>query len=69
MPGDIILHMCTINENHMMYAVPETWSMTDIIFSPFGPFCALVDPQTTRKIIILKKYKKLLEIPFYVSVP
>ena len=55
MPGDIISHMSTINENHMMYAVPETWSMTDIIFSPFGPFCALLDPQTTRKIIILKK--------------
>ena len=43
-PGDIIiLHMCTINENHMMYImVPEIWSATEFVlildhFLPFYP--------------------------------
>ena len=37
MPQDIIiLHLCTTNDNHMMYMVPEIWSALDIIFSHFG---------------------------------
>ena len=42
--GDIIiLHMCTINGNHMIM-VPEIWSMTDRIFCHFGLFFALLPP-------------------------
>ena len=39
-------HMCTINENHMMYGSwdIEIWSATDRIFSHFGPFSALLPP-------------------------
>ena len=47
MPGDIIvLYMCTINENHMMYGcmVPEIWSTTERIFCHFGPLFALLPP-------------------------
>ena len=41
-PGDmIILHMCTINGNHVMYG-PEIWSMTDKFFCHFGPFFDLL---------------------------
>ena len=70
LPGDIILfHMCTINDNHMMYG---SWDMEHdrqnflsfwTIFCPFTPL-------TTQKIKILKKWKKHLEISsFYTSVP
>ena len=38
-PGDIIiLHMSTLNQNHLMY---DSWDMEhDRIFSHFGPFFA-----------------------------
>ena len=40
-PRDIILlHMCTINDNHMMYGSGNTEH--DIIFCHFGPFFALL---------------------------
>ena len=42
-PGDIILHMCTINDNYMIM-VPEIWSMTNTIFCNFGPFFVLLLP-------------------------
>ena len=43
--GDImILHLCTTNNNHMMYMVPEIKSTTDRIFCHFGPFFALLPP-------------------------
>ena len=68
-PRDIIiLHMCTINDNHMMYG---SWDMEHdrqnflsfwTIFCPFTPL-------TTQKIKILKKWKKHLEISFYICVP
>ena len=69
-PGDIItLNKRTINDNHMMYV---SWEMKRhrrnflsfwIVFCPFTPL-------TTRKIKILKKWKKYLEISsFYTSVP
>ena len=41
-PRDIILHMCTINENHFMY-VPQIWSATNRISGHFGQFFALLD--------------------------
>ena len=58
MPGDInILHLCTPNDNHMMYG---SWNMECnrhnflsfwFIFCPFKSL-------TTQKINILKKWKK-----------
>ena len=68
-PGDItILHMCPINDNHTMYG---SWDMEcDRIFCHFGPFFALLPPWNPKKIKILKKLKKTLEIlSFYTSVP
>ena len=69
-PGDIIiLHMCTINDNHMVYG---SWDMERdrqnflSFWTIFCPFTLL----TTRKIKILKKWQKRLEISsFYTSVP
>ena len=65
----IILHICTINDNHMMYG---SW---DIVrdgqnflkfWTTFRPF----SPLTNWKIKILKKWKKCLEIlPSYIGVP
>ena len=56
----IILHMCTINDDHMMYG---SWDMVHdrqiffffFMLSHFHPFIPLV---TTIKIKILKKWKK-----------
>ena len=63
-PGDIIIsHMCT--KNHNMLSVPETWHVMDVVvIFHFGLFFAPFNPLTARK-IILKKWKKRLEIPFY----
>ena len=69
-PGDIIiLHICTINDNHMMYG---SWDMEYdgqkflsflTIFCPFTPL-------TTWKMKILKKWRECLEISyFYNSAP
>ena len=42
-PGDIIiLHMCTINDNHMMYGSWDMEHVTDRIFCHFGLFFALL---------------------------
>ena len=63
-PGDIILlHMCTINEDHMIY---DSWDIRHDgqFFVILGPFTLL----TTQKIKILKKWKKRLEILFYTCV-
>ena len=40
----IILHMCTINDNHMMYVFLEIWSVTDRMFCNFGWFFILLPP-------------------------
>ena len=63
----IILHMCTMNENHMRYgSCDREW---DRIFSHFGPFCPFA-PLTIQIITILKKQKKHLEmLSFYTCVP
>ena len=72
-PGDIIiLHRCTINDNHMMYG---SWDMKhdEQNFSSFWTvFCPLLPPpfpRTSQKIKILKNWKKCLEISFCTSVP
>ena len=69
-PRDIIiLHMCTINDNHTMYG---SWDMKcdgQNFLSFWTIFCTFI-PLTTRKIKILKNWKKHLEISsFYTSVP
>ena len=57
MPGDIIiLHMCTINDNHIMYG---SWDMKcdrQNFLSFWTIFCHLT-PTTTPKIKILKSWK------------
>ena len=65
----IILQLHTINDNHMMYA---TWDIKGnrqnflSFWTIFSPFTLL----TTQKIMILKNWKKHLEISsFYISVP
>ena len=71
-PGDIIiLLICTINDNHMMYG---SWDMERdrhnffVILDRFLPFYTPL--LTTPKVIILKKWEKSLEIlSFYTSVP
>ena len=70
-PRDIItLHMCTINDNHMMYG---SWNMEhdgqNYILSFWTIFCTFA-PLTTWKIKILKKWKNHLEIlSLYTCVP
>ena len=47
-PGDImILHMCTIHDNHIMNGSRD-WSVTDRIFCHFGPFFALLPPNNLK---------------------
>ena len=63
-PGDIItLHMCTINDNHMMYG---SWDMKhdrQNVLSFLTVFCNFTPPSLkTQKIKILKNWKKNLEI-------
>ena len=44
-PEDIIiLHMCTINNNHMMYGSYEIWSVRERIFYQFGTIFAILPP-------------------------
>ena len=69
-PRDIIiLHMCTLNDNHMMYGPRDTkcnWQNFLSFWTIFCPFTPLI----TQKIKILKKWKNLLKISsFYTSVP
>ena len=69
-PGDIIiLHLCTINDNHIMYGSWDMESDEQNFLSFWTIFCPF-NPLTTRKIKILKKWKIQLEIlSFYTCVP
>ena len=69
-PGDIIiLHMCTLNDNHMMYGCCDMERDRRNFLSFWTIFC-LLTPLKTRKIKILKKWKKRLKIlSFYTNVP
>ena len=65
----IILHMCTLNENHMMYG---SWDMECDRYNFFSSWTifAILPLPTTQKIKMLKEWKNLLEIPsFHTSVP
>ena len=68
-PRDIItLHKCVINDNNMMYG---SWNMKcdgQNFLSFWTAFCPFT-PLTTRKIKLLKNWKKLMEISFYTSAP
>ena len=56
--GDIIiLHMCTINDSHMMYGFWDMKYDEHNFLSFWTVFCPLT-PLTTRKIKILKNWKK-----------
>ena len=55
-PGDIIiLHMCTVIDNHMMYG---TWDIKCDIICHFGPFFALLPPEQPKKSKFNKNNKK-----------
>ena len=59
-PGHIIiLHLCTTNDNQMMYG-PEIWRATDKFLSFWFIFCPFTSPLplTTQKIKLLKKWRK-----------
>ena len=59
-PDIIILYMCTINETHMMYVF---WDMKhDRPFAILGHFFPFYSTKNPKKINILKKWKKNLEI-------
>ena len=61
-PGDIVvLHMCTINDNHMMYGF---WDMErdELNFLSFWTIFCPFTPIETWKIKILKRWKKRVEI-------
>ena len=69
-PGDIILHKCAKNHDHMLYC---SWGMAhnrcNCYFS-FGTIFCPFTPLTAWKIRILKKRKKALEISsFYICAP
>ena len=63
----IILHMCTLNDSHMMYG---SWDMErdgQNVLSFWTIFC-LFTPLKKRKFKILNKMKKSLNISFYINV-
>ena len=58
-PGDFIIsHMCTTNDNHMMYGSCDIECNGQNILSFWNIFC----PLTTPKKFFLKKWNKCLEI-------
>ena len=62
MSGDIfILHLCTANDDHMMYGSSDIKHGRQNVLLFWAIFCLFI-PLTTRKIKILKKRKKFLEI-------
>ena len=58
-PADIIiLHMCTINDNHMMYD-SKLSSATDRIFCHFEPFFAFLPPNNPKN----QNFEKMKKMP------
>ena len=56
-PGDIILHMCTKNENHMMYGSQDKEYHRHNFFS-FWTICCCYSPVTTKKNQNFEKLEK-----------
>ena len=68
-PGDIIiLHKCTINDNHMIYGFRDMKCNSQNILWFWAIFCHFT-PLTTQKIKILKKKNHLEISSFHTSVP
>ena len=69
-PGDIIiLHMCTLNGNHIRYGSWDIERDGQSSFFILHHFWLFYLPNNLKKIKILKKWKKLLEIlSFYTRV-
>ena len=68
MSGDIILRMCTINENHVMYGYWDMERNRQNFFSFWNIFCPFIPLTTWEK--DWKKRKQRLEISsLYTSVP
>ena len=68
-PGDIIiLHQCTINDNHVMYG---SWDMklTDRFFCYLDHFLPLYLPNNPKNQNFEKLKKHLETLSFYTSVP
>ena len=59
-PGDIILNMCTINDNHMMYSSWDMKCARQNFLSFWTVFCLFTPP--TQKIKILKNWMIILII-------
>ena len=67
--GDIILHKCTKNHDHMLYcSLDIAHSGFNSYFSFWAIFCPFTS-LTAQKIKILKEWKKCLEISFYICIP
>ena len=67
--GDIILHKCTKNHDHMLHCSWDTLrDGCNSYFLFWASFCPFIPP-TTKKIKICKKWKKREEISFYTCVP
>ena len=66
--GDIILHKCTKNHDHMLHCSWDTLRDGCNYFLFWASFCPFIPP-TTKKIKICKKWKKRVEISFYTCVP
>ena len=67
-PEDIILHLHTINDDHMMHMIPQIWSTTEffIILGYFLPFSPTKNPKNHN----FRKWKKTLDISSsYTAVP
>ena len=56
-PGDIILHMCTINKNHMMYVSGDMECDRQNFLSFWTSFCLFYPHNNPKKDKILKKWK------------
>ena len=69
-PGDVItLHLCTTNDDHMMYGYWDMKSTRQNFLTFRASFCPFT-PLTAWKMKISKKWKKILEISsFHTSVP
>ena len=67
-PGDIILHICTVNDNHMMYGSWDMEHKGQNFFSFWNAFCpfTLYGP---RKSKFLKNEEDLEITSFYKCVP
>ena len=65
----IILHKCTINDNHMVYGSWDVKKWLKKFFLSFWTAFFPFTPLTIRKVKILKNWKKHLEMSlFYTSV-